>query len=486
VIYGRREERALIADLLAGAHEARSGVLVIRGEAGIGKHTLLQDAARQASDFHLLHAAGAESELGLPFAALHQLLRPVLDRVDRLPILQAAALRGAFGLLDTESRPSRFLVELGLLGLLVELACKRPVLCLVRDAQWLDQASADALVFVARRLQHDRIVLLLAARDDDVRQFHADGLPELHLGGLDAASAGELLEASAGKIAPQVRDRLIEETGGNPLALRELPATLTSEQLAGRELLPERIPLSARLQQAFLQRVRQLPEATQTLLLVAAAEDTGELADMLAAGQDLGCDAEALGPAEQAGLVQVVGSELQFCHPLVRSANYDAATFTARQAAHQALVTVLQGDQHADRRAWHLAAATLGPDEQVAGALEDLADRARRRGGPPPAAPPPGGGPRRCGRRPGACRRPHAGGSPACPQAGRRRRVQLGGRAPGAGAGAAGPGRAGSGRAGGTGSPSAAPRRHRACRRLSRHRLHAPGRGRQAVPGAPC
>jgi DNA-binding CsgD family transcriptional regulator len=386
VIYGRCEERALIADLLAGARGGRSGVLVIRGEAGIGKHTLLQDAARQASDFHLLRAAGIESEMGLPFAALHQLLQPVLDRVDRLPILQAAALRGAFGLLDTDSRPNRFLVELGVLGLLVELARERPVLCLVRDAQRLDQASADALVFVARRLQRDRIVLLLAVRDDDVRQFHADGLPELQLSGLDAASAGELLEASAGKIAPQVRDRLIEETGGNPLALRELPATLTSEQLAGRDLLPERIPLSARLRQAFLQRVQQLPEATQTLLLVASAEDTGELAAILAAGRVLGCGIEALGSAEQAGLVQVVGSELQFCHPLVRSAIYDAATFTARQAAHQALIAVLQGDQHADRRAWHLAAATLGADERVAGTLEDLADRARRRGGPAAAA----------------------------------------------------------------------------------------------------
>jgi DNA-binding CsgD family transcriptional regulator len=386
VLYGRREERALIADLLAGAREGRSGVLVIRGEAGIGKHTLLQDAVRQATDFHLLRAAGIESEAGLPFATLHQLLRPVLDRIDRMPLPQAAALRGAFGLLDTKSESSRFLVELGALGLLAELARERPVLCLVRDAQRLDQASADTLVFMARRLHRDRIVLLLAARDDDVRQFHADGLPELHLSGLDAASAGELLEASAGKIAPQVRDRLIEETGGNPLALLELPATLTSGQLAGRELLPERIPLSDRLRQAFLQRVRQLPEATQTLLLVAAAEDTGELATILAAGQALGCGAEALGPAEQAGLVQVAGSELQFRHPLVRSAIYDGAVFTARQAAHQALIAVLEVDQHADRRAWHLAAATLRPDERVAGTLEDLANRARRRGGPAAAA----------------------------------------------------------------------------------------------------
>jgi DNA-binding CsgD family transcriptional regulator len=384
MLYGRSEERALIAGLLADAREGRSGVLVIRGEAGIGKHTLLRDAARQASGFHLLRAAGTRSEIGLPFAALHQLLRPVLDRVDRLPPPQAAALQGAFGLVDIHS--SRFLVGLGVLDLLAELARERPVLCLVDDAQGLDQASADALVFVARRLERDPIVLLLAARDGDVHQLDVDGLPELHLGGLDPAAASKLLEANTGKIAPQVRDRLVEETGGNPLALLELPATLTSEQLAGRELLPERIPLSARLRRAFLQRARQLPEATQTLLLVAAAEDAGELAAILAAGKALGCGAEALGPAEQAGLVEVTGSQLQFRHPLVRSANYEGAIFAARQAAHQALIAVLEGDQHADQRARHVAAATLGPDETVARTLEDLADRARRRGGPAPAA----------------------------------------------------------------------------------------------------
>lgn len=384
MLYGRSEERALIAGLLADAREGRSGVLVIRGEAGIGKHTLLRDAARQASGFHLLRAAGTRSEIGLPFAALHQLLRPVLDRVDRLPPPQAAAIQGAFGLVDIHS--SRFLVGLGVLDLLAELARERPVLCLVGDAQWLDQASADALVFVARRLERDPIVLLLAARDDDVRQLDVDGLPELHLGGLDPAAAGELLEASTGKIAPQVRDRLVEETGGNPLALLELPATLTGEQLAGRELLPDRVPLSARLRRAFLQRARQLPEATQTLLLVAAAEDAGELAAILAAGKALGCGAEALGPAEQAGLVDITGSQLQFRHPLVRSANYEGAIFAARLAAHQALIAVLDGDQHADQRARHVAAATLGPDETVARTLEDLAGRAQRRGGPAPAA----------------------------------------------------------------------------------------------------
>jgi hypothetical protein len=208
-------------------------------------------------------------------SALHLLLRPVLDRLDRLPAPQASALRGIFGLADT---PNRFLVELGVLGLLAEVAAERPLLCLVADAQWLDRALAEVLVSVARRLAAEPIVLLVAACDTTLRQFHAPGLPELHVGGLDLEAAGQLLEAQAGNLAPSVRDRLIQEAGGNPLALMELPATLTEQQLAGHQPLPERIPLTSRLQRAFLQRVRRLPAATQTLLLVAAAEDTGELA----------------------------------------------------------------------------------------------------------------------------------------------------------------------------------------------------------------
>jgi DNA-binding CsgD family transcriptional regulator len=384
VLYGRHKERARIAGLLADARQAHAGVLVVRGEAGIGKSALLADAARQAGEFQLLRGTGVESEVELAFAALHQLLRPVLDRLDLLPVPQANALRGAFGLLDTQV--NRFLAELGVLSLLTEVARQRPVLCLVDDAQRLDRASGDALVFVARRLGREPIVLLLAARDDDVRQFEGPGLPSLRLGGLDPEIAGQLLEAQAGRLAPQVRDRLIQETGGNPLALEELPATLTDEQLAGRQPLPERIPLTSRLQQAFLQRVRRLPAATQTLLLVAAAEDTGELATVLTAGRALAIDPEALEPAEQAGLVCVVDAQLRFRHPLVRSAVYDGATFTARQATHQALIQALAGERQTDRRAWHLAAATVGPDEQVASALELSGDRARRRGGPAAAA----------------------------------------------------------------------------------------------------
>ncbi|HTF59926.1 MAG TPA: hypothetical protein VK713_08470, partial [Actinomycetes bacterium] len=271
-------------------------------------------------------------------------------------------------------------------SLLAEVAEERPLLCLVDNAQWLDRASAEALVFVARRLHAEPIVLLLAARDDDVRQFEAPGVPSLRLGGLDAEAAGQLLEARVDRLAPAVRARLIGETMGNPLALMELPATLSSRQLAGSEPLPTQLPMTARLQQAFLQRVRRLPAATQALLLVAAAEDVGELSAILEAGRGLAIEPVALEPAEHAGLVRTDGQELRFRHPLVRSATYQGATFTARRAVHRALVQVLADDRHADRRAWHRAAATVGQDEEVARALEATGDRARRRGGPAAAA----------------------------------------------------------------------------------------------------
>jgi hypothetical protein len=384
MLFGRCEERGLVAGLLAEARTGRSGALVVRGEAGIGKSALLADAAERPGDLRVLRAAGAGTEAELASAGLQQLLRPVLDRLGRLPAPQADALRGAFGLVDAEA--SRFLVELGVLSLLAEVAEERPLLCLVDNAQWLDRASAEALVFVARRLHAEPIVLLLAARDDDVRQFEAPGVPSLRLGGLDAEAAGQLLEARVDRLAPAVRARLISETMGNPLALLELPATLSSRQLAGSEPLPTQLPMTARLQQAFLQRVRRLPAATQALLLVAAAEDVGELSAILEAGRGLAIEPVALEPAEHAGLVRTDGQELRFRHPLVRSATYQGATFTARRAVHRALVQVLADDRHADRRAWHRAAATVGQDEEVARALEATGDRARRRGGPAAAA----------------------------------------------------------------------------------------------------
>jgi DNA-binding CsgD family transcriptional regulator/tetratricopeptide (TPR) repeat protein len=386
MLYGRRKERGQIGALLEGARGGQSGVLVVRGEAGIGKHALLADAVGQATGFRLLHTSGVEAEVGLAFAGLQRLLGPVLDRLDRLPAPQAEALRAAFGLVQTRTETNRFLVELGVLSLLGVAAGEQPLLCWISEVCWLDAASADALVFVARRLQREPIVLLFAAQEGQVRRFVAPGLPELHLRGLDAKAAAELLGSRVGPLAPQVRDRLIGESGGNPLALLELPAPLTSQQLAGRELLPEPLPLTARLQQVFLQRFQELPQATQTLLLVAAAEGAGELATISAAGQLLAVELAALTPAEEAGLVQVSDFHLRFRHPLVRLAIYQDATFAARQAAHRVLLQVLGAAEQADRRVWHLAATTLGPDEQVAAELEASADRDWRRGGPAAAA----------------------------------------------------------------------------------------------------
>jgi DNA-binding CsgD family transcriptional regulator len=390
MLYGRQTEGARISALLADASHGRGGALVIRGDTGIGKSTLLLDAAQQGDGkFLVLRGTGVDSEVELAFAALHQLLRPVLDRLDRLPAPQASALRGAFGLVDRQL--NRFHIELGALSLLAEAAKQQPVLGLVDDAQWLDRASADALVFVARRLRTEP-VLLVAASDDGARRFSAPELPELVLGGLDPVAARQLLGDVTRQqdVAATVCDWLIEQTEGNPLALLELPASLTVEQLAGRVPLPAWLPLSARLQQALLVRVRRLPEATQALLLVASAEDTGELTVILAAARNLGLAAEELEPAEREGLVQIVVSEpelpgvehVRFLHPLIRSAIYEAAPFTARRAAHRALTEVLTDEQHGDRWAWHLAAAAIGPDEGAAAALEVSADRARRRGGP--------------------------------------------------------------------------------------------------------
>jgi DNA-binding CsgD family transcriptional regulator len=384
MLHGRRAERAVIDRLLAAAGNLRSGALVLRGETGVGKSALLAYAADRAAaepPIRVLRGLGVESEAELAFAALHQIVRPVLDHIVRLPGPQAAALNGAFGLADADAN-DRFLIGVGTLGLLAEVAEERPLLCLVDDAQWLDQPSADALTFAARRLEAEGIVLLFAARDDALQPFTAAGLPQLQLAGLDAAAAGALLtERSAGELAPAVRDRLIEATQGNPLALLELPASLTAGQLAGREPLPDPLPVSAGIEGAFLERVRRLPAPTQTLLLVAALEETGDPAICFRAARALGSDARALAAAEAAGLLRVAEGRLWFYHPLVRSAVSQGATFSQLQAAHQALVAALEGEEHADRRAWHRAAVAVEPDPGVADELERSAERARRRGG---------------------------------------------------------------------------------------------------------
>src|SRR5918999_4544588 len=378
MLYGRDPERSRIGELLEGARASRSAVLVISGEPGVGKSALLEDARDQAGDMVVLGGAGVESEAQLPFAALHQLLRPVLSHVEDLPQPQAAALDGALGL-AAGGGENRFLVSLAVLSLLAEAAEQRPLLCLVDDAQWLDDASGDALVFVARRLEAEGIVMLFAAREGETRTFDAPGLPELQLGGLDSSAAAALIDGHAGDaLSSEVRDRLVVETGGNPLALLELSSTWSEAQLSGAESVLGPIPVSTRVERAFLARVDALSEETQTLLLVAAADDSGDLATVLRAAVQLGAAAESLDSAEQAGLVHVRGAGLELRHPLVRSAVYQAAPLSKRQAAHRALASVLDSEIEADRRARHPAAASVEPDASVGEALEQAAERARR------------------------------------------------------------------------------------------------------------
>jgi DNA-binding NarL/FixJ family response regulator len=381
VLYGREAEREAIGALLDGARASRSGVLVLRGEPGIGKTALLEDARDRAAGMHVLTARGIESESELPFAALHQLTRPALGHLDGLPAPQADALRGALGL-GARTGDDRFLVSLAVLTLLAEYAERRPVLCLVDDAQWLDRPSADALLFVARRLEAEGIALIFSTRDGDARRFEAPGLPALELRGLPAGAAGELL-ARAGpvEVAPRVRDELVEQTGGNALALLELSARLSEAQLAGTAALPAALPLTEGVERAFLERVLRLPEGTRVLLLVAAADDSGSLATVVRAAEALGADAGALDPAERSGLIDVRGARLDFRHPLVRSAVYHGAPASEQRAAHLALADALTGPEDEDRRIWHLAAASPGPDEEVAAALERSAAAAFERGG---------------------------------------------------------------------------------------------------------
>ena len=379
MLIGRNEERATIDALLDGARASLGGALVLRGEPGIGKTALLQDARNRATGMRILAARGVESESELPFASLHQLLRPVLDHLDRIPAHQASALRGALGL-ERGTAEERFLVSAACLTLLSEIAERRPVLCLVDDAHWLDSASAEALLFAARRLEADRVAMLFSAREGDVRRFDAADVPSLVVAGLDGETAAELLSRVAGEAAEPVRRRLIELARGNALALVELPSALSAAQLAGHEPLPDELPLTHRLESIFLERVRRLPDDTQLMLLLAAANDTENAVLFIQAAEILGADPWALDAAEQAGLVVTHGNVLAFRHPVVRSAVYEAAPSSQRREVHRALAEALAGDDdHADRRAWHLAASVVEPDDDVVRALEDAAERAEQR-----------------------------------------------------------------------------------------------------------
>ena len=372
--------------LLDDARGSRGGALVVRGQPGVGKSALLADlVARAAVDvepgFQVLRTQGIESESPLPFAALQRLLRPVLRHVEQLPARQATALRSAFG--ETDTAPGdRFLVFLAALSLLAEAADESPVLCVIDDAHWLDEASTAALLFVARRLGPERLALLFAARDGDLRRFDSGELPELVLGGIDADAAARLLtDRGGGPVADDVRDRLMRQTGGNPLALVELPGSLTSAQLAGRDPLPVDLPLTEGVQRVFLDRSRRLSAHAQTLLCVAAADDSTRVSVVRQAAELLGVGPGALIEAEESGLLTITGAEIGFRHPLVRSAVYQGAATHVRQQAHRALAQVMTGGQDADRRAWHLAAAVDEPNDDVVAALDDAARRAEARGG---------------------------------------------------------------------------------------------------------
>src|SRR4051794_18795504 len=346
MLRGRRRESAVLEGLLDGARAGRSGALLVRGDAGVGKTALLEYVIASAAGLGVVRAVGVESERELAFAALHQLCVPILDRLERLPGPQRDALQVTFGLSEGPV-PDRFLVGLALLGLLAEAGQGRALVCVVDDAQWLDAASARALAFVARRLLAESVLLLFAARQPSDELL---GLPELAVGGLKEADARELLRSVVpGRLDERIREQVIAEARGNPLALLELTRGLSPAQLAGGFGLPGALSLEGRIQQSFLARVDALPEGSRRLLLVAAAEPTGDPALVWRAARRLGITAAALGPAESARLLDV-GARVRFRHPLVRSAVYVAASPQERREAPGGLAAAADAAGDPDRR----------------------------------------------------------------------------------------------------------------------------------------
>ncbi|HEY7440611.1 MAG TPA: AAA family ATPase, partial [Acidimicrobiia bacterium] len=383
-LLGRRSECAQLDQLLHDVHAGQSRVLVVRGEAGIGKTALVDYLVAKAVGFRVARAAGVESEMEFAFAGLHQLCAPMLDRLGSLPAAQGDALRTALGL-GTGDAPDRFLVGLGVLGLLSEIAEERPLVCVIDDAQWLDRASAQIIAFVARRLLADPVGLVLSVREPSREDEFAE-LPSRVVEGLADDDARLLLDTVIpGRLDEPVRNRIVAETHGNPLALLELPADLTSAELAGGFALPDARPVASRIEQSFRRRVQSLPPDTQQLLLTAAAETLGDVALLWRAAGQLGIGADAAAPAVAAGLVEL-GTRARFRHPLVRSAVYRAADLRDRQVIHRALADATDPHVDPDRRAWHRAHAAVAPDEAVANELEQSADRARGRGGVAAAA----------------------------------------------------------------------------------------------------
>ena len=378
-LLGRGSECAALDQLVASVRGGPSRALVLRGEAGVGKSALLEYLIAHASGCGIARATGVESEMELAYAGLQQLCAPFLDRLEGLPGPQRDALGIAFGLRDGDA-PDRFLVGLAVLSLLSDAAEDRPLVCVVDDAQWLDVASEQALAFVARRLGAESVGLLFAVREPSGER-HFEGLPEVAVGGLDDGDAQELLATVVtGPLDERVRDRIVAETRGNPLALLELPRGRTPAELAGGFGLSDAPALSGRIEQSFSERLAPLPPATRLLLLVTAAEPVGDSVLVWRAAAELGIGPDAAAPATAAGLVDF-GAQVRFGHPLVRSAIYSGAAPEERRRAHRALAKATEADIDPDRRAWHLAQATAGLDEDVAAELERSAGRARARGG---------------------------------------------------------------------------------------------------------
>ena len=374
---GRSSECALLDELVSAIGRSESRSLVVRGDAGIGKTALLGYLIESASDLTVLRAEGVESEMELAYAGLQQLFAPLLDRLGRLPGPQRQALEIVFGL-SAGAPPDRFLVGLAILSLLAEVAEERPLLCVVDDAQWLDQASALTLAFVARRLLAEPVGIVFAARDPGEELQH---LSELEVHGLRNGDARALLGSAVRfKLDERVLDRIVAEAWGNPLALLELPRGLTAAQLAGGFGLIGAHASSGRIEESFLRRLEALPEDTRLLLLIAAAEPVGDPLLLWRAAERLGIGPAAAGAAEGDGLLSI-GDRVTFWHPLVRSAMYRAASLSDRQRAHEALAEVCDPELAPDRRAWHRALATPGLDEDVAAELEHSAGRAQMRGG---------------------------------------------------------------------------------------------------------
>ncbi|WP_460627498.1 helix-turn-helix transcriptional regulator [Intrasporangium mesophilum] len=381
---GRIAERSVLDGVLNTVRGGLGSVLVVRGEAGVGKSRLLRYCIEQAADFQVVVATGVQSEMELPFAALQQLCAPLLDGLPALPPPQRAALEVALGLTKGET-PSRFLVALGGLSLLSEAGASRPLLCVIDDAQWLDRASQEAFGFMARRLLGESVAVVFGMRtpasDGNLR-----GLPVMYLEGLDDADARELLgSVILGRLDRGARDRLLAEAHGNPLALLELPRRLSPSQLPGAVGPPAAGELAESIEDAFVERLRRLPSNAQMLALVAAAEPGDDVLLVWRAARRLSLDPEAASVIDAEGLF-TLDEHVRFRHPLVRSAAYRSASADDRRRAHLALADSLDRTEDADRHAWHLAAGTVGPDEQVANELEASADRAQARGGMAAAA----------------------------------------------------------------------------------------------------